>query len=65
MLAENLISLVLSSGELESLEIISPNVSSTLIFVEFVISFRLSRYWLYICFNSNTYFSWTFLSTID
>ena len=40
--AEKLLSFVICSCEIESFEIISPNISSTLNAVEFTISFRLS-----------------------
>ena len=40
--AKKLFNLVICSGEIESLEITSPNISSTLNLVESIISFRLS-----------------------
>ena len=40
--AKKLFNLVICSAEIESFEIISPNISSTLKEVEFIISFRLS-----------------------
>ena len=40
--AKKLLSFVICSGEMESYEITSPNISSTLNLVESIISFRLS-----------------------
>ena len=40
--AKKLLGLVICSGEIESFEITSPKISSTLNFVESIISFRLS-----------------------
>ena len=42
-MARNLLSLVICSGDTESLLITSPNIPSTLNLVEFIISFRFIK----------------------